>query len=369
MTIGPADDFLVHQTGDPVRWVATSDRRFYDRHFLTGHSRDGRVFFLIGVGAYPNLGVIDAFASIAVDDRQVTTRASRELGTDRLDTSGIGPFSLEVIEGLRTLRVVADDIGERVSLDLTWEGAVPAFAEPPLFGRVHERVMDEGTRLIQTGTYSGYITVDGERLEVTPDLWWGARDRSWGVRSMGLEREPKGIAQAKRSTVGRPPLWIWSPMQFDHRTVHFSLSEQADGEREVQTVRESMSFADGGGVRELSHPEHDLVFDPETRELVKGQVSFREADGSTRTVTLTPVRRAYLRAGTGYGGPDPWRHGTYMGESWASSVSYDLTDEALTARIGPTHVMCRMEADDGEVGYGTFETQVFGAFPRYGFTE
>jgi hypothetical protein len=31
-------------------------------------------------------------------------------------------------------------------------------------------------------------------------------------------------------------------------------------------------------------------------------------------------------------------------------------------------VVSRMELDGGDVGYGTFETQVFGAFPRYGFT-
>lgn len=367
MTISPADDFLIHQTHEPVRHAGTSDRRFYDRHFLTGHSRDGRVFFLLGIGVYPNLGVIDAFASVAVDDTQWTTRASRELGDDRMDTTGVGPFSLEVIQGLRTLRFSGADVGQAVDLDLRWEGVVPAFAEPPLFSRVLGRVMDQGTRLVQTGTWTGHITVAGERFEVTSDRWWGARDRSWGVRSMGMEREPKGIAQAHRASVVRPPLWIWSPIQFDKRTVHFSLSEHADGTVEVATVRESAVFEVGGAVRELSHPEHDLVFDPETRELRKGTVSFREADGATRTVTLTPVRRAYLRAGTGYGGPDPWRHGSYMGQDWVDSVSYDLTDEALTARIGPTHVMCRMEADDGEVGYGTFETQVFGAFPRYGF--
>ena len=29
--ISPADDFLIHQTHEPVRHVHTSDRRFYDR--------------------------------------------------------------------------------------------------------------------------------------------------------------------------------------------------------------------------------------------------------------------------------------------------------------------------------------------------
>jgi hypothetical protein len=57
----------------------------------------------------------------------------------------------------------------------------------------------------------------------------------------------------------------------------------------------------------------------------------------------------------------------YMGNDWMSTVSYDITRPEVTAKIGPTHVLCRMTMDDGQIGYGTFETQVFGAYPRYGF--
>jgi hypothetical protein len=368
MTISPADDYMIHQTSDPIRWAGTSDRRFYDRHFITGHSRDGRVAFLLGIGLYPNLGVIDAFASVSVGDTQYTTRASRELGSDRMNYRDIGPFSLEILEGLRTLRVTAEPRADQlVSLDLRFDAAVPAFAEPPILSRVMDRVMESATRIIQTGTYTGHITIAGQRFEVSPEHWQGGRDRSWGVRSIGFEREPKGIQQAHRVSKDRTTLWIWSPMQFPSRTVHFSLSEFPDGRREINTVRESLAFDRGGELRVLSDPEHDLVLDPETREMHKGQVSWTEADGSRRTVSLTPISRVYLRAGTGYGGPDPWRHGTYMGEGWVNSVQFDLTDSAVVAKNGPAHVMCRMEADDGEVGYGTFETQVFGAHERYGF--
>jgi hypothetical protein len=368
--ISPADDFLIHQTPEPVRLVGTSDRRFYDRHFLTGHSRDGDIFFLLGMGLYPNLGVIDAFASVATADTQHTTRASRELTADRLDTSGVGPFGLEVIQGLRHLRFQGQPCGQAVEVDLDWHAVAAPIEEPPLFSRVLGRVMEQGTRMIQTGVWSGHLTVAGERFEVSPERWWGARDRSWGVRSIGLEREPAGIAQARKVSRERPPLWIWSPMQFENRTVHFSLSEHADGRREIQTVRQAPSLEQGGEVFDLGEPDHDLKFDPESRELLDGSsVSFRDVDGTRCTVALTPLHRgAYLRAGTGYGGPDPWRHGAFRGENWVDSVSFDITDPEVTAKIGPTHVLCRMEASTGEVGYGTFETQVFGAFPRYGLS-
>jgi hypothetical protein len=371
--IGPADDFLIHQTHEPVRHVATSDRRFFDRYFFTGHRCSEDLFFMIGIGSYPNLGVIDAFGSVALGDRQYTTRASRELGGDRMDTSAIGPFHVEVIEGLRKLRVRCDKLaGQAVSFDLIWTASVPAFAEPPILSRVSGRVMEQATRLIQTGHWSGHIECEGKRIELTPADSWGARDRSWGVRSIGLEREPKGIQQAKGASKDRTTLWIWSPMQFAGETIHFSLSEFPDGKREIETVRRMAAFPAGGGEPAaevvLGGAEHDLRFDPETREMLAGSsVSFLEPDGRRRHVKLTPLCRAYLRAGTGYGGPDDWRHGKYMGEGWVDSVSYDLTDTDITAKIGPTHVLCRMEMDGGEVGYGTFETQVYGAYPRYGF--
>lgn len=373
--IGPADDFLVHQTHEPLRFAATSDRRFYDRYFFTGHRCSDELFFMIGIGAYPNLGVIDAFGSVAIGTSQSTTRGSRELGPDRLNTSAIGPFHVEVIEGLRRLRVRCEQRKDQsVHFDLEWNAAVPAFEEPPILQRVMGRVIEQATRLIQTGTWRGYICCDGHRIELDPASAWGARDRSWGVRSIGMEREPKGIQQAKGAGKSRTSLWIWSPMQFSDHTIHFSIAEYANGKREIETVRRMGAWPPDGSLAPIEEmlegAQHDLRFDPVSREMLEGSsVSFLEPDGRRRHVRLTPLRRAYLRAGTGYGGPDSWRHGKYMGEGWSDSVRYDLTDEALTAQIGPTHVLCRMEMDDGRIGYGTFETQVYGAYPRYGFND
>lgn len=368
--LGPADDFLIHQTHEPVAYAGTSDRRFYDRYFFTGHLCSPDLFFMIGMGVYPNLGVIDAFASVSSGETQCTTRASRELGSDRMDTASVGPFTVSVVEGLRRLRIKCAPAGQAVSLDLEWIGAVPAIQEPPLFKRTMGRVMEQGTRFIQTGCWGGHIEVDGQRHTLDPATSWGARDRSWGVRSIGMEREPRGIQQANKVQETRAPLWIWSPMQFRDFSIHFNISEHANGEREVENVQLIPNFGKGGAPSWMGRSEHDLKFDRDTRELLPGSsVSFVDAQGRKRTVRLEPLRRSYLRAGTGYGGPDPWRHGMYMGKDWCDSVRYDLRDEAVTSRIGPTHVLCRMTLDDGEVGYGTFETQVFGAFPRYGFEE
>ena len=101
MPLGPFDEFLAHQTTDTFDHVATSDRNFYDRYYFNMHSSSDELFVITGLGQYPNLGVTDAFITVSIGTEQHTVRASRELGSDRLDTR-VGPLSVEVIEGLRS---------------------------------------------------------------------------------------------------------------------------------------------------------------------------------------------------------------------------------------------------------------------------
>jgi len=364
MTLSAADDLLIHQTPDTLRHVFTSDRRFYDRHFFTGHSNDGEMFFLLGMGVYPNLSVIDAFASFSINKEQITVRGSRELTHDRLDTSNVGPFSLEVIEGLKTLRFSCSS-KDGIEFDLTWTGTVEAFEEPPTLVRSMSRVVDQVSRFVQTGRWQGHILIEGKRFEVNATSWWGSRDHSWGVRAIGLEPEPFGVQDAYAPHSKRSAFWIWSPMQFEDSAIHMNVREQSGGERSMSSVRKMP--ANGGTVQHLSDPQHDLVIDKTSKELISGSVNFIDIDGQRRRVELEPLRVVHLFAGTGYGGPDPWRHGKYMGTSWSDTVRFDLTDPTVVSSIRYlTHTLCRMKLDTGQTGYADFEFAVH-KYPRYGF--
>src|SRR4051794_34989852 len=159
--LSPLDDFPFHQTSEPMRHVATSDRNFYDRYYFNCHPSSDELFLVTGLGQYPNLGTTDAFAVVRIGDTQHVVRASRELGVDRSDLR-IGPFVVEVLEGLKRLRVVLDASDGDLAFDLTWEGAIPAQLEPRhLLRSPHGRVTMDGTRLAQTGCWSGTLTVAG----------------------------------------------------------------------------------------------------------------------------------------------------------------------------------------------------------------
>ncbi len=122
MPISAMDEYLAHQTTDTNDIVFTSDRNFYDRYYFNCHPSSDELFLVAGLGQYPNLGVTDAFVTISHGTQQYTVRASRELGNDRLDTS-VGPLSVEVVQGLRALRVRCAPNEWGMTFDLLFEGA------------------------------------------------------------------------------------------------------------------------------------------------------------------------------------------------------------------------------------------------------
>jgi hypothetical protein len=362
--LSPLDDYPVHQIAEPIRHVGPSDRNFYDRYYFNCHAIAGDVCLIAGLGQYPNLGVQDAFAVVLRGDHHRVVRASRELGADRMDTS-VGPFRVEVLEGLKRLRVVCEPNEWDLDFDLTFEGSVPAVQEPRHHIRQHERVVFDTMRLAQTGRWSGRLNVGGERFVVDPARWWGVRDRSWGVRPVG-EPEPPGIRAE------RPPqtfFWIYAPMQFEDCSLLTIMQEEPDGSRILEEATRIWPAASGRPPEWLGRPEHRLEFVPGTRNVRRATLSFRHPRGDELAVQVQPLLPVYFGVGTGYGFDPDWRHGMYQGALKVEGRDLDLRDPEVKARMfGLVDHVARFECG-GQVGYGLFEVGFFGPHERYGFRD
>ena len=94
------DDFMIHQTSDPVAQPASSDRNFYDRYWFNGFDGDGEFVFEIGFGVYPNRRVMDAHWSVVLDGHQHCLHASRRAPKERSETR-VGPLRIEVVKPMR----------------------------------------------------------------------------------------------------------------------------------------------------------------------------------------------------------------------------------------------------------------------------
>ena len=364
------DDYPVHQNAEPIRFVGTSDRNFYDRYYFNCHGSSDELMMIFGMGQYPNLGTQDAFAVIRIGDLHRVVRASRVLG-DRMENR-VGPFEIEVIKPLEELRVTLDDTEHGLSFDLTWKGSIPAHEEPRHYIRKHGRVLFDTTCFAQTGCWSGTITlaagpegsgVEAQTIGVTPDRWKGTRDRSWGVRPIG-EKEHPGIRQESGSMTG---MWNYFPMQFDDHSIIYMLNETAEGERLLEEGVRVWSDPD----REddwLGVPEWDLDVASGTRQVTEARITFPSAPEGSITVVGKPLTHCFVSIGTGYGIEDDWIHGMYQGDLVVQGHDQSMADITPLGQYTLwDHVAEFTYAD--QVGYGLLEHGFFGAFPKVGLDD
>lgn len=363
----PLDDYLVHQTPETVDRVVTSDRNFYDRYYFNAHTLDGRVFLVVAMGLYPNVGVMDAFATVMVDGKtQYAVRASRELGSDRMNTK-VGPIGVEVIEGLRSMRVYCEPNEHGLAFDLTFEGTTFPCEEPHFFKRTGNRVMMDYTRLTQSGRWTGTLTVAGTTHDVRPEAWWGARDHSWGIRPVGGGEPPSAPAPG-----GAPGgfFWIWTPMQFVGAAMMFTCSEDPDGTRWHAAAELLHAYDKNVPNEKLTVVGHDIKLKPGTRTFERGTLTVARRDGAMATITMEPRTTIYMAA-AGYAYMGGWRHGQYHGPLAVEGESWDLTDPAVTQKLqGQTETVCDYTVDGIEglgTGHGIIEFLLLGAYQPYGF--
>lgn len=360
------DDFPIHQTSEPMRHAATSDRNFYDRYYFNGFDHDGTVMFVAGLGVYANLGVIDAFVLVFHEGQHRVVRASGALdAADRLRPS-VGPISIEVIEPLQTLRLRCADNEWGITLDATWTGSMPAFEEPRHYIRENGRTIFDTMRLAQTGGWQGTLSIPGSTFTLSPQSWWGTRDRSWGIRPVG-ESEPAGI----RASNPFSWFWIYTPIRFDDHSLMVIMQERPDGSR---VMEEATRIWNDGRIDHLGRPDHALRYRPGTRFVTGGDITITAPDGRRIDLEIEPLVPVHIGIGTGYGYDTDWRHGMWQGPLKVEHFALDTTKPEDAARLfGIVDASARFRYTDLEghrhEGYGLFETMAIGPHHRYGFVD
>src|SRR5439155_11370079 len=214
VTLSKGDDYPIHQTSETIAFAGT-DRNFYDRYFFNGYSTTAgdTAFFAVAFGVYPHLNIADAAFVVVTNGVEVALHASRCLEMERMDLS-VGPISIDVVEPLAKLRIRVDAPQQRIKADVTFTRRSAPIEEPRFVRRIGPRTLMDYTRLTQNGRYQGWIELDGAREPI--DGFVGTRDRSWGVRPVGV-RDPQPPSPAA------PPqfFWLWAPTNFEGASLFF----------------------------------------------------------------------------------------------------------------------------------------------------
>lgn len=350
-----ADDYPIHQTADPIAVAGGGHRNFYDRYFFNGYTRDGSLFLAAAMGQYPNRNVADAAFNVVHRGRQWVVRASRRLGAERTDTR-VGPIRIEVVEPLRSMRVIVEPNAWGLTADLTFT-ARAGVIEEPRFHRAHEGVVFmDSTRLTQHVAISGQLTVDGETITLTPERAWGSRDRSWGLRPVG-ERDADTPAPAQF-------FWLWAPVNFEDLCTHFDVNEDADGTRWHEA---GMIAAVGGAPAAAARVDWAIDFQPGSRHARRATITLGRGDGEPLQIAMRPLYN-FAMVGLGYQHP-VWGHGMAVGDDVVDGESFALADLDPAVPLN-LHIQAVCEATCGSrTGIGVLEQLVIGPHAKSGFRD
>jgi hypothetical protein len=200
-------------------------------------------------------------------------------------------------------------------------------------------------------------------VRLSPERYWGSRDRSWGVRPVG-EAEPPGI----RSTDTEGGFfWIYAPVRFEDHAMVTIIQERPNGERIMQDAHRVPVLGSGLEPEWLGRPEHELRFAPGTRSVTGATLTYYGAGGiRTAEVEVETLLAFPLLLGTGYGLEPDWKHGMYQGDLVVQGQQVPAADPSYS-NWGLTEYAARFSYE-GHVGYGMFECAVMGPHRQYGFT-
>ena len=363
------DDFLIHQTSEPIAHPDPSDRNFYDRYWMNGYDVTGDFVFECGFGVYPNRKVMDGHWSVSVGGVQHCFHASRRAPYDR-SQSTIGPLAIEVVVPMRSLRVRLDDNETGLACDLTFTARSVPHQEPKNVMFDELRCIMNTSRFTQMGRWSGWFSVGGVRTELDPTGTLGTRDKSWGVRPVG-EAE---VGAPGRLTSEPGVYWVWSPLSWDDGTsTQFGSFEDHDGRATQLSAHrlplyedpDSIPLPEDETVVEMAEASHEIHWKKGTRLPERAEFSLTAPDGEVLRFTLEPWLRFHMLA-IGYQHPE-WGHAVWKGEEVIGGESWKLDElDVLDYKHIHVHHICKATGD-GRSGYGTLETLCFGRHEPSGF--
>jgi len=366
----PADELLCHQTPETFATISQADTAWTEKLWASLFARDGSLQVDVGIGKYHNRNVIDMFAGVSRGTEQLTVRASRQLDLDP-ERVGVGPLDYEVIDPLRQVRwVLAENEVVPVHFDLTVTGVLPPFLEAKDEQREQfgARICSDLLRYHQSSTISGTLWVDGERIDVRDEEWFGFRDHSWGVR-MDVGEPPQDVHRPNRLdqdfTLTWSPMFLTRPDGSTYEIHHY-----------LQTVDGETTYFSGfvnhpdGRQTPLQGLRDELKYDPVNRRLLGGKMTFDAGWGETRTIEVEPASDTGFHLGTGlYFGFKGHRHGQWHGPEHLDGERFaDVSDSATVREVHQLRdCVIRVREGDAE-GYGIFESMVIGEHERYGLT-
>jgi hypothetical protein len=372
------DELPRHQIGNTFDVVTDGSPHWSDGYYYTMGDDAGRFAWFMGFRLHANNDVLDAFTCVSTDGRQHNMRWSRRL-RPRIDDLDCGPIRVEIIEGLRSIRLCCEPNEYGQAYDLLFEGFCPPYNEDHLQVYVNGRLHSDRSNYDQCSNVTGWFDVAGERVEV--DGWTGVRDHSWGIGNH---------TGGPRTTVIAPPLEAAAPPGLRQWCV-FKLPDRAvfwqfhhPGGAAPYSKFESQCMFPYGDARQpfaytaVDHRvEWERVDGANVPRLAGGEVELTRPDGGLERYRIEPISYPVYLQGGGYfaGFDDGLGRGVYRGDEHHEGDVWTI--DRIIGVEAPDHVRvdrhhyaeswgrCTSLDDSSDTGTGHLECVVLGRHPDF----
>ena len=372
------DEWPRHQVGGTFDVVADGSPHWSDGYYFTTGDDAGDVAWFMGFRLHANNDVLDAFTCVSSAGRQHNIRWSRRL-RPRIDDLDCGPFSVEIIEGLRTLRTRCTDNMYEITFDLRWEGFAAPYNEDRLISIINGRLHSDRSNYDQCCTVTGWMEFNGRRIEV--DGWTGVRDHSWGIGNNTGGMRSSAIAPAPQPSAP-PGLRQWCVFRLPDKVVFWQFHHSAAGRYEKFESHCMYAYDDDRPSFSYKSIAHDAVWVQvdglPVRRLASSTISLTRPDGGVeRYLVETISDPVYLQGGGYFGGyHDGLGRGVYRGDDHGEGDVWDVSHPVVahepSGRLrlqrdswAETWGRCTSLDDPTQTGTGHLECVVVGPYPGF----
>ena len=357
------DELLCHQLPNTMDHVHTDNPEWTERIYVSIYNvRDRDTIVGFGVGQYPNKNVQDGFATVWHLGRQYNFRASRILRPNIADVR-IGPLSVELLEGLKRLRLKLDENPSGLLLDIEWTATMNPHEEEHDFRESGGRVVQDISRFDQAGRSRGILQFGGKTISLDEENWWGHRDRSWGTR-----RPLRTDATDGRRTTFAPFLFSWSVAQFRDYALHWRFVERGPGKYTYLSGEKAAPLgANSDPGWRLDKTEQEFRWDGSgpVQTLTGGHIRLFFKNGQDREVSFVTLAPRWHLKGGGYGGYRGWYHGDNKGAYYCEYDAWDLSNPKVLAEASTLSDHLIEWRCGNDLGYGIMEYGVGPGYHKY----
>ncbi len=341
------DERFTHQLPRPFDTMHSPDGSWSDRCYFFVHSPDGSLLVTSGYGNNTNQGTSHCYGKLALGDgRHWDLTAGRAITPSDQHELAAGPMRWTCVEPLKRWRIELGPNASGIEWDMEYRPRTPMWELLPMHIEVDGQVVLDMYHIKQSGTYTGWVQIDGERISL--DGFEGGRDRTFGVR-----------------VADQLDFWLWLDIGFEDRAIQAWVIESHDGT--VQYVDGGITHVDGTLSKRFVKIDHEIEFDGALKRPMKTALVFTDEDGIEHRVTgasTHPAVAAY------YGLPLPKMDLEDLGNGeYFFHFPWDSNDrdELVAFEAGALSIDQLMRFDyDGRSGFGIFETLTGGkSLARY----